>query len=104
MPVKRHKAADKALRSLKKRGPMQRQSRYVFLASPACAQALITYLQEAPTVQAQVIVLCDRCHGRHLAAAEEMAANSHGVAKVANTWEKAVAAAASAAAMFTSSP
>lgn len=102
--VKTHKAADKALRPLKKRGPMPRQSFYMFLSSWSCAKTLLDYLQEAPpSVQAQVIVLCDRCRGADLVAVERLVAHSNGMAQIARTWEEGVAAFAAVAAALAQS-
>merc|ERR1712137_711667 len=90
MTVKTHKTAENCIRLFRKKQRAQGRPPCVILASWANAPALLSYLAEAPHVNAKVVVLCDARSCRKNESADQLAAQFPFVDSIVTTWEEAL--------------
>jgi hypothetical protein len=98
--VKTHKTAENCIRLFRKKQRAQGRPPCVLLVSWANAPALLSYLADAPQVNAKVVVLCDARSCRKNESADQLVAQFPFIEKIAATWEEAVESACNAVAAF----
>jgi hypothetical protein len=98
--AKTHKTSENCIRLFRKKQRAQGRPPCVILASWANAPALLSYLAEAPNVNAKVVVLCDARSCRKNESADQLAAQFPFVDSIATTWDEALESVAAAVASF----
>lgn len=98
--AKTHKTAENCIRLFRKKQRAQGRPPCVILASWANAPALLSYLADAPHVNAKVVVLCDARSCRKNESADQLSSEFPFIDSIATTWEEALESVAAAVASF----